>query len=80
MSHQRRQTEVDIFGTEQEMADYARQRKLSREMSTEIEIAEEDNLEPDDEAGSMSRKSYQRTTIDVILAMLVMLVGIMLFQ
>ncbi len=37
-------------------------------------------MHPDDEAGGLSRRSYQRTTIDVILAMLVMLICITLLQ
>ena len=85
MSHSRRQTEVDIFGTEEEVADFARQRKLSSSSSFEMENGwsgdkGEASVHPEDEAGSMSRRSYQRTTIDVILAMLVMLIGIMTLQ
>ena len=42
--------------------------------------AEEQTVSPDDEAGSLSRRSYQRTAIDVILAMLVMLICTTLLQ
>lgn len=90
MMRSHRQTEVEIFGTEEEIKDFKKQRGRSFDNSSlgQVEAGgnnggnspDYEEMHPDDEAGSMSRESYQRTTIDVILAMLVMLIGIMFLQ